>query len=629
MSDSSFEQSASYAHTKQVYLPYSLNNSLAPDLSRFANLVISKEVLDLVADAERNPPYLYTWDSWGHRQDKLVTSNGWKRLQDLGISEGIVAIPYEWRQGQYSRLYQFAKYHLWQGSSAMVTCPSAMTDGAARLLTRHLTDPTLRPETREIFTAAYRRLISRNPAIAWTSGQWMTERAGGSDVSGTQTVATLLPRSSSLSRDMDKDGNPLGPYSISGFKWFSSATDANMAILLAQTPGKGVSSFYAPMYRYAPSVSPFQEQDLPILNGVSIQRLKSKLGTRALPTAELELHELRGYPLGQLGSGVKEISTILNITRIYTAMCALGNWGRGLAISRAFARVRKAGGGRLLADIPAHMHTLATQHIEYRAHMLLTFFVVSMLGKVEQPPPPELLPDSALSAEQGMPTAEDSKKFTNLLRLLTPITKAQTSKAAILGLAENMESLGGVGYLDSADDQALNIARLFRDTNVLSIWEGTTDIMADDLARVLKGKDSAVAMKTLQDFVDVRFDRHHNGHQSEAEIQSKLAVWNVWKKEVESMDVQALKADGRRVMADLGWFLCGLMLDADAARGCHPTCVEIARRWWDKRGILKEVERAEKFDWKDVLAMDQKIVFGDEGLAYEKEKNAMSAEPKL
>lgn len=457
----------------------------------------------------------------------------------------------------------------------------------------------------------------------------MTERAGGSDVSGTQTIATLLPSSSSPARDVDKDGTPLGPYSIFGFKWFSSATDANMAILLARVPGKGVSTFYAPMYRQPPSSSISQGQDLEILNGISIQRLKSKLGTRALPTAELELSDLRAYALGQPGSGVKEISTILNITRIYTAMCALGNWGRGLAISRAFARVRKAGGGRLLTDIPAHMHTLASQHIEYRAYILLNFFVISMLGKVEPPPPPAALAGSTLPAEHETLSPEDQRKYTHLLRLLTPIAKALTSKAAILGLAESMESLGGVGYLDSPDDQAFNIARLFRDTNVLSIWEGTTDVMADDLARVLKGKDAATAMATLQDFVNVRFNRDHNRHQSEGEMKPKLEFWEKWRAEVEGMDTLALKADGRRVMGDLGWFMCGLVLDADAARGAHPTCVEIARRWWSKRGLLKGVERIEKSDWRTVLDWDRKIVFGDEGLGQTQEKTTTAAEPKL
>ena len=95
------------------------------------------------------------------------------------------------------------------------------------------------------------------------------------------------------------------------------------------------------------------------------------------------------------------------------------------------------------------------------------------------------------------------------------------------------------------------------------------------------------------------------------------------------MDAPALKADGRRVMGDLGWFMCGLVLDADAARGAHPTCVEIARRWWNKRGLLKVGERMEKSDWRTVLNWDRKIVFGDEGIGQMQEKITTAAEPKL
>jgi hypothetical protein len=71
--------------------------------------VLSKRVLDWVADAERHPPVLKSWDTFGVRRDDLVTSEGWRKLQDLGVQEGIIAIPYEVNEGQYSRVYQFLK----------------------------------------------------------------------------------------------------------------------------------------------------------------------------------------------------------------------------------------------------------------------------------------------------------------------------------------------------------------------------------------------------------------------------------------------------------------------------------------------------------------------------------------
>lgn len=123
------------------------------------------------------------------------------------------------------------------------------------------------------------------------------------------------------------------------------------------------------------------------LNGISISRLKNKMGTKALPTAELELRGARAFLLGEEGNGVREISTILNITRVHNAVTSLGLFGRGLAIAKAFADVREmAGKGkkRSLKDVPLHVRTLADITVSYRANMLFTFFVVYCLGVSDQ-----------------------------------------------------------------------------------------------------------------------------------------------------------------------------------------------------------------------------------------------------
>ncbi len=157
---------------------------------------------------------------------------------------GIRAIAYETRYAEYSRLCQFLKYHIWTGSSAYATCPSAMTDGAARMLSRPIGSASLQSKEQEVFQKAYQRLTSRNPTSGWMSGQWMTERVGGSDVRNTKTLVTYPLELENTSTGIY--GAPLGPWLINGFIWFSSATDANMAILLAKTPDGCVSAFYAP-----------------------------------------------------------------------------------------------------------------------------------------------------------------------------------------------------------------------------------------------------------------------------------------------------------------------------------------------------------------------------------------------
>ena len=224
---------------------------------------------------------------------------------------------------------QFLRCHLWEASCANTLCPAAMQDGAARLLQRHLSRKDgLSPTERSVFQNAYDHLISRDPATAWTSGQWMTERTGGSDVSRTETVATYDPYPESSPAplaDLD-DKTPLGPWSVSGFKWFSSATDSQMAILLAKTdPSKGVSAFLAPMRRHNPALtSPTGQKGGSELNGITIQRLKHKFGTQSLPTAELQLQNTRAWLIGKEGQGIQEISTILTITRVHTTVSSVG-----------------------------------------------------------------------------------------------------------------------------------------------------------------------------------------------------------------------------------------------------------------------------------------------------------------
>jgi len=251
----------------------------------------------------------------------------------------VVAINYDSDYGPYNRLVQFIRCHLWEASCANTLCPAAMQDGAARLLQRHLSKAAgLSPTERSVFQTAYDHLTSRDPTKTWTSGQWMTERAGGSDVSRTETVATYdpYPESSPAPLADVADGTPLGPWSISGFKWFSSATDSQMTILLAKTdPSKGVSAFLAPMRRHNPALTSVTgTKGGSELNGVTIQRLKHKFGTQSLPTAELELKNMRGWLLGKEGHGIHEISTILNITRVHTTVSSVGYLGRSLAVAR-------------------------------------------------------------------------------------------------------------------------------------------------------------------------------------------------------------------------------------------------------------------------------------------------------
>ena len=116
-----FRDDAALQRALRLFLPDTFREAISPDLSAFGDKVLSRQILHWVFDAERNAPYVKTWDSWGKRRDDLVTSEGWRNLQRVGIEEGMVAIPYENKYGEYSRVYHFAKYALWCGSSAWVS----------------------------------------------------------------------------------------------------------------------------------------------------------------------------------------------------------------------------------------------------------------------------------------------------------------------------------------------------------------------------------------------------------------------------------------------------------------------------------------------------------------------------
>lgn len=551
----------------------------------------------------------------------------------------VVATAYELPGTNQNRLLQFLKYHIWAPSSAFVTCPSAMQDGAAAVIKIQLSEhASLYDAQAKIFLQdAFLRLSSRNPKIAWTSGQWMTERRGGSDVSNTETLATYVGLSSQdeYTRTIDGKSISLGPWRIDGFKWFSSATDCGMAILLARTP-KGISCFAAPARFHRR----FDDTDSMELNGIRIQRLKNKLGTRAVPTAEVELNNMRGYLIGEEGKGVKAISTMLNVTRVHNAVGATGGFGRGLAIVRAYSRVRKVTGGQILRDVPLFRRTIAAQALEYRTSKLLAFLTVMLLGIQEHPS------SAQLSSLPIIPAAHVSP----LLRVLTPLTKAHTAKSSIVGLQECMESLGGIGYLENTENQEFNIARLFRDTNVLSIWEGTTDVLATDLVKVLKGREENMVMEAIESWIksvqyavsikhtagishgplpNLRpYDQWLEGAAIQAdmlhttisvEVKALLAsaskrilsAWKKFKSWIQSRHTEEILADGREVQRELVNIFCASMLVLDALRDGDMVAMEACKRYMEKYFNIS-CAKVSPDSWKSRSYFDALIAFGQD-----------------
>jgi len=408
-------------------LPREVLAELEPSLAEMGDLALALHALSL-EDRCQEPRHV-PFDPWGNRVDRIELTRLWREAEPIAASRGLVAIPYERRHGAYSRIHQAALVHLFHPSSDVYTCPLAMTDGAAATL--------LASGNQALVRCAVPRLTSRDPARFWTSGQWMTESTGGSDVGLSTTEARQ---------------DPDGAWRLYGRKWFTSAAAAPMALVLARPRGnppggKGLALFYVETRQADGSA-----------NGFTVNRLKDKLGTRKLPTAELDLDGMAATPVGALADGVRAMAPMLDITRTWNALTAASLLRRGLMLARDYAGRRFAFGATLDRQ-PLHLDTLAGLEAEAQAAFQLAFHAAEILGQAE--------------AGAGEPA---------LRRLLIPLAKLTTARQAVAGCSELLECFGGAGYVEDT-----GLPALLRDAQVLSIWEGTTDVLSLEAMKAMAG----------------------------------------------------------------------------------------------------------------------------------------------
>jgi alkylation response protein AidB-like acyl-CoA dehydrogenase len=375
-------------------------------------------------------PVLTNWDVWGNRVDRIELTETWREGPAIAAKCGLVADGHDRTLGEFARVQQFAKVYLYHAASAFYSCPLAMTDGVATTL-RDAPNAALRDRILP-------HLLSRDPATFWISGQWMTENTGGSDVGDSETSAR---------RSVD------GAWRLDGRKWFTSAINAEVALALARPEGStdgadGLALFCV-------------ETRNPdgTWNGITIDRLKDKLGTRELPTAEIHLRDTRSELVGDTANGVRAIAPVLQVTRLWNAFGSLSTMARCLALTRDYARRRNAF-GKPLIEQPLFADSLAGWEAEFEAAFHLAMEVALLLGRVES----------------GAGNARD----TALQRLLTPLAKAWICKLGVRIASEAVEAFGGIGYLEDS-----GIPLLLRDAQVFPIWEGSGNVQALDFLRAL------------------------------------------------------------------------------------------------------------------------------------------------
>ena len=417
-------------------LPAARRAALEADLDALGDYALM--AWQRAAVSTRCKPVLTQWDAWGRRVDRIELTTAWQEGPHITTRHAVLAAGHE--HHEHARLEEFARVYLYHVASEFYTCPLAMTDGAATALKAS--------GNHALIERALPHFLSRDAATFWLSGQWMTETHGGSDVGNTETVAR-----------QDADGQ----WRLHGRKWFSSAVVGEAALALARPEGAGHGSGALALF-YVETMDGAQRKPQLV-----IDRLKDKLGTQELPTAEIHLDGLPAWPLGELANGVRQVAPMLNVTRTWNAVCAVASMARAIALARDYAERRQAF-GRPLVEQPLHAQTLADMQAEFEGAFALAFEVAQLLGRVEH--------GSAAPHEAA------------LLRLLTPLAKLWTGKLAVRLCSEALECFGGQGYIEDT-----GLPQLLRDAQVYAIWEGTTNVLSLDALRALAG-DGPGALRT-------------------------------------------------------------------------------------------------------------------------------------
>jgi alkylation response protein AidB-like acyl-CoA dehydrogenase len=484
-------------------VPAEMLREIEPTLVEMGRLA-GGELYQMQLADRLNEPTLTQWDAWGNRIDRIELTLLWRAAERIAAEHGVVATAYEHKHGRFSRVHQCALAYLFTPSTDIYSCPLAMTDGAARTL--------LVSENQALIRRAVPHLTTRNSEEFWTSGQWMTELSGGSDVGLSETIAKP---------DLTRNSKPeTRNWFLHGRKWFTSAATSQIALTLARPEGnppggRGLALFYLEM-----------RDEHGRLRNIRIDRLKDKLGTRKVPTAELTLDGTPAQLVSGTTDGVKNIAPLLNITRLWNGVSAVSLMRRSVALALDYAHKRTAFGAPL-SEKPLHMDTLAGLQAEAEAAFQLAFCVAELTGRRE--------------------TGEIDEEQTLLLRLLTPLMKLTTGKQVVAVASETLEAFGGAGYVEDT-----GLPMLLRDAQVLPIWEGTTNVLSLDALRAL-GEDHRV-FNALKTEVNGCLNPVHDQRLAQPAriVQTALAHAEDWLAEARKTGPPMLEAGARRFSLTLG-----------------------------------------------------------------------------
>jgi putative acyl-CoA dehydrogenase len=390
----------------------------------------SAEAQAWAVQANVNSPVLRTHDRYGNRIDEVEFHPAWHSLMTVAVSNGLHALP--WRSdragGHVARAGMFLTWQVEAGHG----CPISMTYSVVPALRKQ---PSLAAEWEPRFTS-----LSYDPRSAPASsksgalcGMAMTEKQGGSDVRANTTRAVPL-----------NGGGPGGLYEVTGHKWFCSAPMCDAFLVLAQAPG-GLSCFLLP--RWLPDGA---------RNAFHIQRLKDKLGNRSNASSEVEFAGATAWMVGEEGRGVPTIIEMVNHTRLDCVLGTTAQMRQGVAQATHHAGYRTAF-GKALIDQPLMRNVLADLAIEAEAATI-----------------------TAMRLARAYDSSSLDEGELLFRRIATAVSKYWICKRGPSHAVESLEVFGGNGYVEDS-----GMPRLFRESPLNSIWEGSGNVICLDVLRAM------------------------------------------------------------------------------------------------------------------------------------------------
>ena len=403
--------------------------------------------------ANEHPPRLKSFDRYGRRLDEVEFHPAYHHLMSLGLSNGISGCA--WSGEPAGHLLHGAMMILMTQADAGVTCPMSMTYASIAAL-------RVAPELAEFWKARAAaqeydgRSIPAREKDGLTIGMAMTEKQGGSDL-----------RSNTTRAEPAGDGG----YLLTGHKWFCSAPMSDAFLTLAQTPD-GLTCFLVPRWR------PDGER-----NAIRLMRLKDKLGDRSNASAEIEYHGAWAQRVGDEGRGVPTIIEMVQLTRYD---CALGSAGgmRAALVRAIWHATHRRAFGKALIDQPAMRAVLADLILESEAATAL-----------------------ALRIGTGLDQAATSEQAAAFVRLATPAAKFWICKRQPGFVYEALECHGGVGFVEEGP-----MPRLFRQSPLNAIWEGSGNVIALDILRAAGREPESVAAVLAELETPAGLNGHYDAH---------------------------------------------------------------------------------------------------------------------